>query len=221
MLPACLCLVTLFMAQLGRFGGNLVFGLLLSIHASGLGLMLEPKLPPLQFRGRLLLTLGLLLALGGLVYSPGRAIIEKRLFAPVRVHDRVVIIEKFRKTPLIGRGDWIAYSLPEGGNHDAYFLPGFGLSPVLAGPGDAVHFSETSFEVNGIPRDRLTTMPDSGDLTVPEKHWFVWPDVSINGHGLLAEGTIGNTILRMAIISEAQFEGRPFKRWFWHRQYVP
>jgi hypothetical protein len=214
-------LMFLFLALLGRFGSNLAFGLLLSIHATGLSLLLEPWLPGLEFRGRAALTLALLLALGGLLYGPARTVLEKRFFAPVRAHDQVVIIQKFGAPPRIQRGDWIAYSLPEGGSHNAYFQAGLGFGPVLGVPGDRIRFSKTFFEVNGVRRTRLLWMPESGELVTPEKHWFVWPEVNISGHGLVAESDITATLLQMATISEEQFEGKPFKRWFWYRQYAP
>jgi len=63
-------------------------------------------------------------------------------------------------------------------------------------------------------------MPTSGTLIVPEKHWFVWPDFDMTGHGNVPEERISDSMLRMALISSDQFRGRALKRWFWRRQHV-
>ena len=62
-------------------------------------------------------------------------------------------------------------------------------------------------------------MPETGELIVPEKHWFVWPDFAISGHGNVAEAALSAALLPMATVSEDQFAGKPFKRWFWRRQF--
>jgi hypothetical protein len=64
-------------------------------------------------------------------------------------------------------------------------------------------------------------MPQGGELVVPENHWFVWPELAINVHGNVGEGPISATMLQLAIISESEFIGKPFKRWFWRRQLFP
>jgi hypothetical protein len=60
-------------------------------------------------------------------------------------------------------------------------------------------------------------MPVAGAWTVPEKHWFVWPELGIGGHGM-PRADLSATLLEMGTISEEQFIGKPFKRWFWRRQ---
>src|SRR5262249_52300047 len=111
--------VLVCLAELGRPLGNLAIGLLISIHAVGLTCVLEPWFADAPFRTRLRLSLGLLIAVGLVVYLPARNLIEARWFAPVRIYDRVIVVAKF-KTPHVNRGEWLAYSLLEGGTHDAY-----------------------------------------------------------------------------------------------------
>jgi hypothetical protein len=134
------------------------------------------------------------------------------------VNDRVVVVRKYATPPAIKRNDLIAYSLPGNYDHGAYVAAGFGFGPVLAVAGDRVRFTKTTFEVNGVPQPRLANMPETGELTVPEKRWFIWPELAISGHGNAPAGTLTATLLQMATISEAQFAGKPFKRWFWRRQ---
>jgi hypothetical protein len=220
MMATYLGLALVSLAELGRFAGNAAFGLLIAIHAMSLNCLFEPSLSGLQLRNRILLSFAMLLALGGLLYVPARNVIESRWFVPVRINDRVVIIQKFRNTPRVNRGDWLAYSLAGGGDHNVYVAAGYGLRPVLGVAGDRIRFSKTSFEVNGVSHPRLENMPDSDEVLVLEKHWFIWPKLNISGHGAVPEATLVSTLLQLATVSEEQFEGKPLKWWFWHRQHA-
>ena len=158
-------------------------------------------------------------ALGGLVYMPARNWIETRWLAPLRVQDRVVVVKKSGPVPIVKRNDVIAYSLPGNSDHAVYVEAGFGVGPVLAVAGDRVRFTKAAFEVNGAPRSRLAHMPKTGELIVPEKHWFVWPEFAVSGHGGATEAALSAALLQMATLSEDQFAGKPFRRWFWRRQF--
>ena len=217
-LAVCFFLLLLFFAEIGYLAGNVAFGLLLSIHGTGMIYLFEPWLVGARFRTRILLSMALLFALGGFLYLPARDWMETRWLTPLRVKDRVVVVKKSGPTPIVKRNDWIAYSLPGNTDHTVYVEAGFGLGPVLAVAGDRVRFTKAAFEVNGAPRPRLAHMPETGELTVPEKHWFVWPDFAISGHGNVAEAALSAALLQMATISDQQFAGKPFKRWFWRRQ---
>src|SRR5437879_4676070 len=129
MMAAYLVLGLVFVAELGRFAGNAAFGLLIAIHAMSLNCFFEPHLASLQLRSRIFLSFAILMALGGLLYVPAKNLIESRWFAPVRIHDRVVIIQKFRNIPKVSRGDWLAYSIQGGGDHNVYVAAGYGLRP--------------------------------------------------------------------------------------------
>jgi hypothetical protein len=61
-------------------------------------------------------------------------------------------------------------------------------------------------------------MPKSGDVAVPEKHWFVWPELGISGYGNTPEGNITAMMQQLALVPENDFVGKPFKRWLWRRQ---
>jgi len=64
-------------------------------------------------------------------------------------------------------------------------------------------------------------MPDSGEFIVPEKHWFIWPDLDISGHGNVRPESIKNAILELASVDETQYYGKPFQRWFGRKQMIP
>ena len=137
---------------------------------------------------------------------------------PLRVKGRVVIVHRLAHPRALARGAWIAYSIEGSGQNSVNVESGFGLGPVLALAGDQVRFTQSAFEVNGAPQPRLDNMPQVGEWVVPEKHWFVWPEVAMSGHGNVPADAISATLLQMGTISEDQFVGRPFKRWFGRRQ---
>lgn len=215
---ACVFLLLVFFAELGRFAGNMALGLLLALHVSSLGYLLEPLLAGSRFRSRVLLTGALFTVLGLALYLPGLNYVDAHWFTPLRVKDRTVIVQKFTPASAIRRQDWIAYNVPQAGDHNAFISAGIGLRPVLALPGDSVRFARIGFQVNGTLFPALPHMPRSGEFVVPEKHWFVWPDFDITGHGNAAEGAIESSMLKVAVISQQEFTGKPFKHWFWHHQ---
>jgi hypothetical protein len=218
-LAVCFFLLLLFFVEIGYPAGNMAFGLLLSVHAMGALCLCESSLADLRFRTRILLSMALLFVLAGLLYLPARRLMEAHLLEPLRVNNRVIVVKKSTSLPRVKRHDWIAYTIAGDTDHAAYVQAGLGLGPVLAVSGDHLHFTKAGFEVNGVLQPRLAHMPEEGEWVVPEKHWFVWPELDITGHGNVPEATLSATLLRMATISEDQFAGKPFKRWFWRRQF--
>jgi hypothetical protein len=95
---------------------------------------------------------------------------------------------------------------------------GFGYGPVLATAGDRVEFSTNSFSVNGVTRPLLRYMPTAGEVVVPEKHWFVWPELAISINRNVGDAAISDVMLKLAVVPESRFIGRPFKHWFGRRQ---
>ncbi len=64
-------------------------------------------------------------------------------------------------------------------------------------------------------------MPNSGTLVIQKNHWFIWPNLAISGNWNVGEVNISSAMLEMADVSEKQFVGKPFKRWFWRKQILP
>lgn len=138
---------------------------------------------------------------------------------PLRIHDRVVVVQRSSSTSRIHRGDWIAYSLTEHSRNNVVAISGFGFGPILAIGGDRVRFTKTGFEINGLPHPPFPHMPTDGEIIISEKTWFIWPDFDISGgHGYVPEADISATLMQLATIQEEQFVGKPFKRWFGRRQ---
>jgi len=209
-----------FTIWLGYGIGNLAFGMLLSLHVSGFVYYCTPLFRTSLGR-RLLFTVITLVALSLLVYLPAQNIMQSYLLTPLQVNGHVVVVRHIFSTEAIRSGDWLAYNLSgsdtyaEGGIR---IESGIGLGPVLAVPGDRVEFSSTTYSVNGVPRPRLQHMPDAGMCVVPEKQWFIWPDLAIHGHGNVAEARISSSLLHIALVTEEQLIGKAFHRWFWRQQ---
>lgn len=223
----CCSLILIFFIWLGFPVANVAFGLLLSVHATGLNYYFNPWLADARFYFRPILSLGILIVLGCCLYLPGRQIMENRLLLPLRVNGKVVVTRKIFSSRLIKVGDWIAYKISrnrtimEGQVEDLPIIVegGFGIGPVLAQAGEVIRFSKDVFEVNGISHPLLPHMPASGELTVPENHWFVWPEVAISGHGNIGEANITAAMMKLGTISREELTGwKPFKHWFWRKQ---
>jgi hypothetical protein len=225
-LSACALLFLSFFLWMGYPPGNYAFGLLISIHVSGFAYYCNAALQKEDFWHRILLTIAVLLGLGLLLYAPLRIAIQNYGVTPLRANGRVVIVGKFTPAGEIQRGDWVAYTI-SGYYFSNHRGQGFsnrnslGLGPVLAAAGDRVEFSTGKFTVNGVSQSSLPHMPDSGTLIVPEKHWFIWPNLAITGNWNVGEANISSVMLQMAGVSENQFVGKPLKRWFWRKQILP
>jgi hypothetical protein len=227
-LVSCGLLLLSFIVWFGHPAGNLALGLLLSIHVTGFVYYCRPLLLEASFRFRLLFTLLTMMALGLLIYLPIRNVILQHWLVPLRVRGNVVVVQRLGAPLDIKRGEWVMFSQKGSETGDAHFgggaiwvRAGFGWGPVLAVAGDRVEFSTNAFKVNGEARPLLPHMPGSGTLTVPEKHWFIWPDFDIYEHGNIGEANISAAMLQMATVSQTQFIGKPFKRWLWRRQITP
>jgi hypothetical protein len=219
-MAGCALLFAIFIVWLGYPVGNYAFGMMISIHTTGFVYYCSPYLLDKDFRFRILFTIAMLIVFGLTVYSPLRNMIQNHWLMPLRANGHVIVVQKLASASGVKRGDWIAYNLSSASNSGddlwVHFRAGVGFGPVLATAGNLVEFSTNAFFVNGVSQTLLPHMPTSGSLTVPENNWFIWPSYSISGHGY--EGRISSTMLQVANVSENQFAGKPFKRWFWHKQ---
>jgi hypothetical protein len=226
-LLASAALLLVYVIWLGYPAANMALGLLISIHSTGFVYYCKPLMNDENFRSRLTFTLMSLLALMLIVYWPARSLLQGHLLMPLRMNGKVFVVRRIFPPHAIQRGDCVAYSLPEtseGQPHDGgavWFHGGAGLGPILATGGDHVVFSENGFFVNGAPHPALPHLPQAGEWIVPEKHWFIWPNLAISGHGNVSEQRISETMLELADVSPAQFLGQPFHYWFWRQQTLP
>jgi hypothetical protein len=210
-------LVLMFFILLGEGWDNIIFGLLLSVHVSGFVFYCTPLLGPSVWR-RLAFTLGMLVAIRLLVYFPAQSFLETYGVTPLQWNERVVIVRHIYSMQSIRTGDWLAYTVSGNGYEGGIYAgPGLDFAQVLALPGDHILFSEHAYRVNGVLRPGLPHMPQTGSLVVPEKEWFVWPNLAIRERAHM-EPRVSEILMRMALLTEDQLIGTPFQRWFWRRQ---
>ncbi len=215
---ASVLLALIFIIRLGYPAANLALGLLLSIHVTSLSYVLEPWTSSERFRTKLVFGLMLFVGLTCGVYLPVRNLVEHHWLMPLRIGGRVVVVHRLSSLASVHRGDWVAYSFEGGRGEGVYVQEGVGLGPLLALPGDRVKFTEKAFLVNGRPQPSLLYMPTGGEIIIPEKRWFVWPNFDIHGgHGTPVQA-VSEAILVRSQISEPQFIGKAWPQWFGRRQ---
>jgi len=221
-------LAMFYIVWLGYPAGNFAFGLLLSVHSTGFVYYCNPLLAREPFHSRIGFTILVLLGMMLLLYWPARSFVQNHFFTPLRMHGQVVVVQRFLPKRAVQRGDWVAYSPDEndvGENYHGgtvWLRSGLCFAPVLAVAGDTVTFSTNGFAINdGISHTNLSYMPTSGQVVVPEKHWFIWPNLDISGHGDVGAGRITSALMGLADVSETNFYGRPFNQWFWRKQTLP
>ena len=206
-----------FVVWLGYAAANLAIGAMIALHVISVFFLIRAWDMDWSFRSRLLLALGTLLLVGLGLYLPLRRQIERQLIMPFRVGNRVVVVNTFKQPSAIHRGDWIAYKMDRYYAGNVLIAAGYVLGRVQAVAGDRVRITPEYVQVNGRAAPRLAHMPAEAEYTVPEKHWFIWPDLRISGYGAGA-GDIARAFAENALVPETQFVGRPFQRWFWRRQ---
>jgi len=156
----------------------------------------------------------------GLVgYLPAGSYCGRHWMMPLRVNGKVVVIDTSSAARFFQNGDWMAYNIANySAAHGVYVANGIGLSRVLAVGGERVTFEEGTYRVDGVPHPSMRLMPTSGEVVVPENHWFIWPELVISGRGNPGDAALSGVLLQMAVVSREQVVGKPFKRWFWRRQ---
>jgi len=211
-----------FIVTLGYPAASFAFGTLIFVHATSLVLLQGLWLHDSGFRNRLILALLTLFAVWGLVYFPLTTFAERHWVMPLRMGHRVMIVRCGFPSHL-ERGDWVAHRILGdryvGEREDRVYLgTGLGIDPVLALPGDRIQFSNQVFFVNSQPFPAAPHMPPAGDLTVPEKVWFIWPSLDITRYGV-PEASVSATMEQAAMVPQSQIIGRPFRSWFGRRQW--
>jgi len=205
---------------LGYPAANLAFMALIMAHTASVSQRFQPW--PLQHRLATQVGLGVLLFLGvsGLVYAPARQGFERSVATPLPASVGIVIVNPRAALASVQRGDWLAYRIASTYAGGIAVRSGFGFGPVLAVPGDRVTFAEDSCHVNDTRQPRHPYMPQSGGLTVGPRQWFVWPEVEVNAYGGSA-GAVAEALLGVALVSEPDVAGRPYRRWFFRKQTIP
>ena len=214
----------IFVASLGFPLATFVLGLVIAGHTIGIFYLELQWLRDSALGSKILCALLTLAVVGLGVYWPALHYAGRHWFMPLRVRGQVVVVQRGAMKHGVQRGDWVMYPVAASHSGDAhgggavYVRAGFVYGPVLAMAGDLVEFSTNSFFINGVSQPLRPHMPVAGTIVVPEKHWFVWPELDINTRWNVSEADISGAIMRMAVVPESRFVGRPFKQWFGRRQ---
>jgi hypothetical protein len=216
----------IFVVALGYLISGMAFGFMIAAHASSIVFLEGHWLREgARFSLRLVLSIITLLVVWQIFYSPFLRFAQAHWIMPLQVKERVVVIQRITPVDAIRPGEFIVYSISSDQIGDGHqpggavrVQDGLASGPVLAVGGDRIRFSSESFFVNGRAHALLPHMPVSGELTVPEKHWFIWPELGIYQQGNTREETIASMMFQLAMVSEEQFAGKPFRHWFGRRQ---
>jgi signal peptidase I len=210
-----------FIIWLGYPFANLISGLMVGAHVTSILFLLRRQLAGLHWGMRLLIPLGIMFAVTQLVYLPMLGLVQNHLFLPLRVHGQVFVVQRQTSSRSIHRGDAIAYRLEEFRFEMYRVEEGFGLDRVIGLPGDTIQFLPDRFTVNGVPYGLYPNMPKAGEWVVPEKHWFVWPNFAITGHGATDGAYVSELIRANGMVDQTRFVGRAYAHWFGRRQSIP
>ena len=218
LLAGYLLAALVFLAAYGYPAGNAAFGLMLSAHGTSIAFFLTRWVESPGWKLRLAAAVTGLLAAGVWLYFPLRAQLLEYVL-PLRINDRVIVVNRLASPASIRRGDWIAYTIAGQSGHGYYLREGASLERVLGLAGDQLRFREDGCEVNGAHFPARAHMPVKGEALVPEKHWFIWPTLTIrNPNGRIDVEPI---VMQAAMVAEEQYLGRPFRHWFGRSQALP
>ena len=216
--------VAVFIVRLGFPEADVAFGLLIFAHATSIVFVESVWVGNERFGLRVGLAICTLVAVWGLMYGPLVRFAERHFVMPVRIGERVVVVNRAVSPSSLKRGDWVAYQISEkhiGGPGNMVAMgAGLGLDPVLGLPGDTIGFTREAVSVNQQSLPRRELMPLVGELLVPQKVWFIWPVSSMNVTGPRANEAGATELLqRTAMVGQKEILGRPFRHWFWRRQW--
>ena len=212
-----------FLAALGFPAANACYGLLISLHAICIVSLEWVWLKDSGLGAKVAAALLTLFAVWGLMYAPLVGLAEHHWFMPLRQGNRVLVVRCGVSARSIHRGDWLAYRISgdtyRGEQEQGQFLQsGLGLDRVLALPGDRLRFTPQGLYVNDQALPLAPHMPAQRELVVPQKVWFIWPSLDIYGGGWGTEASISERMQKVAMVTQKQIIGRPFKQWFGRRQ---
>ena len=213
--------VLAFFIFLGHPVANLVFGLMLAAHASSIMWLLRLWVdrPPLWLKISMVGTL--LALLGGAVYWPGLRYVQERWFLPLSTRSGIVIVQRVATPAEVRPGDIVAYRINADALENIRIREGFGIGRVLGGADARVEFSSHAFSVDGKVHSKKPGMPGQGGFVVPQNHWFLWPDIDIQLNGAATEAMAANALRHVAVVSQNDYVGKPYRRWFGRSQRIP
>lgn len=201
---------------LGQTPATVATAQLVGIHATGTVCALHRDIFLSTRLHRLQTCFAAVLGVVLLVYFPAFWVVRSVAF-PLHIRQEPVIVNGLTFTSSLQRGDIVGYRIRRiGGLGPVRVNAGYGLDPVLALPGDRVVFFRDFIEVNGKRMPRRSLMPTSGELVIPDGHWFIRPSFGGNFGGQPERAA--SLMERAAVVPRSDIIGKPFSRWFWREQ---
>lgn len=216
-LAGCVVAMLTFIVCLGQSIADWAYMAVLSAHVTSISQLIQPQISRHRFAIQCIAGFMLFGAMSLLVYVPVRDWIYSNIAMPLQTSNGVVVVKPFTKSGRVIRGDLVAYRFAGHNVNGIVVRQGFGLGSVLAVPGDHVTFGRRQFQVGGVLRPNFAHMPAAGEIVVPEKCWFIWPDLHIGGN-IVPANMLTDEMQRLALVDQGSFVGRPYKRWFFRKQ---
>jgi hypothetical protein len=216
---ACAVAALVFLVRLGHPAAEWAFMILITAHVASLSQRIQPWMARWGLIGQMFAGVALFTGVSLFVYMPARELFHSHVAVGLQTPKGVVVVNPRLRLAALKRGDAIAYRIEGSYSSGVMIHSGYGFGPVLAVPGDRVVFETNRFTVNGVPQARLANMPQSGELVLAERHLLIWPEMSINGHGM--GGYVAGAMLSVAQVEQGNLAGKAFKRWFFRKQISP
>src|SRR6266545_3744291 len=211
-----------FIVWLGYVISSLALGAMVSLHVASVLYLIGRQSSALNCRWRMVLSAMAFSLVYFCIYSPLQRQFEERLAMPLRVGNKVVMVNGRKGAGTVRRGDWVAYRIDQLREGNVFLAGGFGFGQVQGVAGDQVVFTPKNLQVNGVLFPRRTYMPVNQAWVVPGKHWFIWPDSAISISGNQQQGdAVARLMCGLSLVAEPQYVGKPLRRWFWRRQTMP
>ena len=196
----------------------LAFGLMISLHATSAAHMVAVVWRMVEFSRRVLVGVLVTAFMILLVYFPAWELVQRRYCLPVDFNGTRLIVHPRVDVATIRRGDTVLYRIRASYSGGVAVGEGYGLQPVLGLPDDQIRFDKKFFWVNGERHLSRPDMPEEGGTVVPEKHWFIWPELNASGNrGELRQAALQS----QALVKQENFAGRPYERWLFWKQSLP
>ncbi|HET7625676.1 MAG TPA: hypothetical protein VFM25_10475 [Verrucomicrobiae bacterium] len=211
--------VIIFFGALGYGIANVAFGLMISIHASSIVYMEFSWVRERSVLGyRIFVALGTALIVWLAAYAPLVNYLGTHWLMPLRTPRGVVVVNLRAAPRHVARGDWIAYRVGQFQSGEVIVRAGFAVEKVLGLTGDHIQFSVNSMRINNAIFPRPANTPADGEWIVPEKCWFILPNLAQSGHGRAAQIHLMQAMQANGMVSESDWIGKPFARWFGRKQ---
>ncbi len=212
--------MVVFVVFLGRLPADIAFNLLIAAQVAGATHLIRPLLRTSQVPLQMVFSVLLFVALTQWLYLPARDLFYRTVALPLQVEDKVIIANPRASYVGVKRGDWVVYRITGYAAHGVRVNDGYGLQPVIGLPGDVIEYGSAGLTVNGRTSPPRPHMPEAGGLTVPEKHWFIWPQLHTGGYGN-NELVQADAYRKLALVNQESFVGRSYRRWFFWKQTLP